>query len=80
MKNQKFIGKTVEILVENRSKKGIEHQYWGKTRTNKVVVFVLHNGYDEQKNDKLIGQLVDIRIQRVDAYTLYGEFIHAKIR
>ena len=37
--NQKYIDVTVEVLVEKKSKKGIENQYWGKTRTNKVVVF-----------------------------------------
>jgi tRNA-2-methylthio-N6-dimethylallyladenosine synthase len=75
-KNQCLIGKTVEVLVKNKSKKGVEHQYWGKTRTNKVVVFL--EKYNDVSNDKFIGQLVNVKIQRADAYTLYGEIVNAK--
>ncbi len=78
-KNQKIIGKTVEVLVENISKKGIEHQYWGKTRTNKVVVFF--NKHDDYERDEsLIGKLVYINVQRADAFTLYGELVDVKTR
>ena len=78
-KNQQIIGKTVEILVENISKKGIKHQYWGKTRTNKVVVFI--NKCDEYEgNGGLIGKLVYINVQRADAFTLYGELVDVKNR
>jgi len=78
-KNKSIIGKTVEILVENKSKKGIEQQYWGKTRTNKVVVFSnQHNEYDS--NEDLLGQLAYIKIQRADTYTMYGELVDVKIK
>ena len=70
--NQNLIGKIVEVLVENKSKKGIENQYWGKTRTNKVVVFPYSN------NDSLIAKLVYIKVKKVDAYTLFGELIDVK--
>lgn len=70
--NQNLINSTVEVLIENRSKKGIENQYWGKTRTNKVVVFP-----DVNKND-LIGRLVYVRINKADSYTLFGELIDVK--
>lgn len=78
-KNQQIIGKTVEILVENISKKGVKHQYWGKTRTNKVVVFL--NKCDEYEgNGSLIGKLAYINVQRADAFTLYGELVDVKNR
>ena len=78
-KNQQIIGKTVEILVENISKKGVKHQYWGKTRTNKVVVFL--NKVDKiQDNGGLIGKLAYINVQRADAFTLYGELVDVKNR
>jgi len=70
--NQRMIGKIVEVLVENRSKKGIENQYWGKTRTNKVVVF------SDSKNSDLIAKLVYVKVKRADAYTLFGELADVK--
>ena len=70
--NQNLIDKTVEVLVENRSKKGIKNQYWGKTRTNKVVVFPYLN------NENLIAKLVYVKVKRADAYTLFGELIDVK--
>jgi len=77
--NQSIIEKTVEILVEKKSKKGIEQQYWGKTRTNKVVVFSKqHNEYNSSED--LLGQLAYIKIQRADAYTMYGELVDVKIK
>ncbi|HOF02735.1 MAG TPA: tRNA (N6-isopentenyl adenosine(37)-C2)-methylthiotransferase MiaB [Atribacterota bacterium] len=73
-KNRYLIGETVEILVESSSKKGIEKQYWGKTRTNKVAVFT----YPYQED--LLGRLVNVKIQNADAYTLYGELINGKLK
>ena len=67
-----MIGEKVEVLVENRSKKGINNQYWGKTRTNKVVVFSYSN------SNSLIAKLVYIKVKKVDAYTLFGELIDVK--
>ncbi len=73
-KNQNIVHKTVEILVESSSKKGIEKQYWGKTRTNKVVVFTY------PFEDDLLGQLVVVQIKKADAYTLYGELLDVKYK
>jgi tRNA-2-methylthio-N6-dimethylallyladenosine synthase len=77
-KNEKMIGKTVEILIENKSKKGVKNQYWGKTRTNKVVVFINKNNGEGEYRDFLIGKFADIDICRVDSYTLYGELVNVK--
>ncbi len=68
--NQGMVGKIEEILVENSSKKGIKNQYWGKTRTNKIVVFP---GSDE---NELLGRLVRVKINQADSYTLYGELVN----
>jgi tRNA-2-methylthio-N6-dimethylallyladenosine synthase len=71
--NQHLIGKTIEILVENKSKKGIEKQYWGKTRTNKIVVFSCSDD-----NNDLLGKLVNVEIKQADSYTLFGELVDVK--
>ncbi|MBN1214565.1 MAG: tRNA (N6-isopentenyl adenosine(37)-C2)-methylthiotransferase MiaB [Candidatus Lokiarchaeota archaeon] len=78
IKNKAMAGQIVEILVEDKSKKGIDNQFWGKTRTNKVAVFNAENGSSD--NDYLIGQLVNIKIIDADAYTLFGEFINVKTK
>lgn len=78
-KNEKMIGKTVEILIEDKSKKDVKNQYWGKTRTNKVVVFInKENREVSHRRNNLIGSFADINIRRVDAYTLYGELVNVK--
>ncbi len=76
-KNQNTVGKIVEILVENKSKKGIKNQYWGRTRTNKVVVFGdKGNSRINNNNPGLLGHFVDVKILQADAYTLYGEMVN----
>ncbi|MBU4228504.1 tRNA (N6-isopentenyl adenosine(37)-C2)-methylthiotransferase MiaB, partial [bacterium] len=65
--NKKLEGKTFEILVDKNSKKNIENQFSGRTGTNKTVVFT-------SKQD-LLGQLVNVKILKSSAWTLYGELI-----
>ena len=81
-KNKNIIGQTVEILVENNSKKGIKNQYLGKTRTNKAVVFNYNDNNctsgKYSKNGNIIGKIAYIKINKVDAYTLYGELFDVK--
>jgi hypothetical protein len=36
----------------------------GRTRTNKIVVF--------EGNEKLIGEIVDVHVQRANGFSLYG--------
>ncbi len=62
--NQKDIGKIVEVLVEGYSKKS-RNQLFGKSSENKVVVF--------DKNEKKIGEYVQIIIKDVTVATLLGE-------
>ncbi|MBU4602685.1 tRNA (N6-isopentenyl adenosine(37)-C2)-methylthiotransferase MiaB [bacterium] len=65
--NKKLEGKTFEVLVDKNSKKNIENQFSGRTGTNKTVVFT-------SKQD-LLGQLVNVKILKSSAWTLYGELI-----
>lgn len=61
-------------MVENKSKKGIEDQYWGKTRTNKIVVFSYPH------NDNLLGKFVYVKIKKADAYNLLGDLVEIKFK
>ena len=59
-----FVGRTVQILVEGLSRKNAA-RYEGRTRCNKIVVF--------DGNERHHGQLLDVRIERVGTFTLYGD-------
>ena len=59
--NAKLLGKVVEVLVEG-SKKGKWH---GRTRSGKLVFF--------GGSDDLLGQLVEVRIEKTTPWSLQGE-------
>ena len=61
--NERLVGREVEILCEGPSKTN-SARLMGRTRTNKIVVF-------EGDND-LVGELVDLRIERANGFSLYG--------
>jgi tRNA-2-methylthio-N6-dimethylallyladenosine synthase len=63
-KNEALVGQTVEILVEGHSTKK-PYRMFGRTRTNKGVVF---DGSERHK-----GQLLPVRIERATVVTLYGD-------
>jgi len=65
--NKKLEGEIFEVLVDKKSKKHIENQFSGRTRTNKTVVFI------SKRN--LLGQLVKVKIIKSSPWTLYGELI-----
>lgn len=58
-----FVGRRTQILVEGPSKRN-EARMMGRTRCNKIVVF---DGDDRHR-----GQLLDVAIERVGSFTLYG--------
>jgi tRNA-2-methylthio-N6-dimethylallyladenosine synthase len=62
--NDPLVGRTLEVLCEGPSKTN-SARLTGRTRTNKIVNF--------EGSDDLIGALVDVRIERVTAFSLYGE-------
>lgn len=58
-----FVGRRTQILVEGPSRRN-EARLMGRTRCNKIVVF---DGDDRHR-----GQLLDVAIERVGSFTLYG--------
>ncbi|HWY31288.1 MAG TPA: tRNA (N6-isopentenyl adenosine(37)-C2)-methylthiotransferase MiaB [Candidatus Acidoferrum sp.] len=62
-KYDSFIGRQVQILVEGPSKKN-PARYTGRTRCNRIVLF---DGSERHR-----GQLMDLKIERTGAFTLYG--------
>jgi len=65
--NKKLEGEIFEVLVDKKSKRNIENQFSGRTGTNKTVVFT--------SKQNLLGQLVNVKIIKSTAWTLYGELI-----
>jgi tRNA-2-methylthio-N6-dimethylallyladenosine synthase len=68
-RNLSLIGRTEEVLVEGRDKTG--RRFTGRTRGNRVAVF--------EANERLIGQLVPLHIERTTVSTLYGELVLAAV-
>ena len=58
--NAGFLGRTVEVLVEDQ-KRG---KWYGRTRGDKLVFFVGRAG--------MIGQLASVRIEKISAFALQG--------
>jgi tRNA-2-methylthio-N6-dimethylallyladenosine synthase len=60
---ERLVGQCVEILCEGPSKTN-PARLMGRTRTNKIVVF--------EGDNELIGELVDVQIERANGFSLYG--------
>jgi tRNA-2-methylthio-N6-dimethylallyladenosine synthase len=69
--NKKYIGKTVEVLVEGENRNGA---WYGKTRTNKQVRI------NKLELTSLIGQFVGIKIKKVKDFGLEGELESKKVK
>ncbi|MCP4882349.1 MAG: tRNA (N6-isopentenyl adenosine(37)-C2)-methylthiotransferase MiaB [Flavobacteriales bacterium] len=63
---ERFVGKTVEILIEGDSKKSSEH-WMGRNSQNAVAVF--------PKGDEKIGDLVMVHIEDCTSATLIGKSV-----
>jgi tRNA-2-methylthio-N6-dimethylallyladenosine synthase len=63
-KYEALVGQTVQILVEGPSRRN-PARYEGRTRSNKIVVF--------PGDPRHLGRLLDLRIERVGTFTLYGD-------
>ena len=61
--NKSFLGKKIDVLVENKMKKN--EMYFGR---NKYLNGVIFDG-----NDQLIGQTVKIKIDKVNQNNLFGK-------
>ncbi len=62
--NQNYLGKTLEVLVEEYSSK--HGAYSGRSRTNKIVSF-------KSSNPEIIGKLVNIKIKEAGSWVLKGD-------
>ena len=65
-RNESLIGKVEEVLLEGPAKRG-EGMFMGRTRGHRKVII--------PASERLIGQLVPVRIQSVTASTLIGELM-----
>jgi len=65
--NERLVGHKLEILCEGPSRTN-PARLMGRTRTNKIVVF--------EGGDELAGELVDLRIERANGFSLYGTPMH----
>ena len=60
---ERLVGREMEVLCEGLSKTN-PARLMGRTRTNKIVVF--------EGDEKLAGEILDVRIQRANGFSLYG--------
>ena len=60
---ERLVGRNVQVLCEGPSKTN-PMRLMGRTRTNKIVVF--------EGNEKLVGEIVDVHVQRANGFSLYG--------
>lgn len=61
---EKFVGKTMEVLVEGPSRRNAARME-GRTRCNKIVVF--------DGGNRFRGELMELKITRNGSFTLYGD-------
>ncbi len=62
-KNQTVIGKNVEVLVDEVSRKD-KDRWKGKTRTNKTVVI--------EADRDILGTIASVKVYDADSFTLFG--------
>jgi tRNA-2-methylthio-N6-dimethylallyladenosine synthase len=67
---ERLVGSQVEVLCEGPSKTN-RARLMGRTRTNKIVVFP-PSPERPGESDELVGQLVNVRIERANGFSLYG--------
>ena len=65
--NAAYVGKTVEVLIEGKSKTD-DTKFTGRTRQNKLVNFSVEN-----PSDDLLGKLMNIKITEATTFSLIGE-------
>jgi tRNA-2-methylthio-N6-dimethylallyladenosine synthase len=76
---ERLVGRDVEVLCEGPSKAN-PARLMGRTRTNKIVVFPRELSGAGEGDHELTGQLVDVRIERANGFSLYGTPILATSR
>jgi tRNA-2-methylthio-N6-dimethylallyladenosine synthase len=68
---ERLLGRAVEILCEGPSKTN-SARLMGRTRGNKIVVF--------EGDRKLIGEILDVRVEKANGFSLYGTPVLATSR
>src|SRR5437762_3764752 len=70
---ERLVGREVEVLCEGTSKTN-PARLMGRTRTNKIVVFPPSPRLRRagEGDEKLAGEILDVRIQRANGFSLYG--------
>ena len=63
--NEKFVGKTLNVLVESKTEKEGKITLNGRADNNKIIHF------ESSKNE--IGDFVDVKINKAQTWCLYGE-------
>jgi len=69
---ERLVGSQVEVLCEGPSKTN-RARLMGRTRTNKIVVFPPSpKRRPTGEREELVGELVNVRIERANGFSLYG--------
>ena len=69
---ERLVGSRLEVLCEGPSKTN-RARLMGRTRTNKIVVFPPSPKRREtDEGEELVGDLVNVRIERANGFSLYG--------
>ena len=69
---ERLVGSQVEVLCEGPSKTN-RARLMGRTRTNKIVVFPPSpTRRPTGEGEELVGELVNVRIERANGFSLYG--------
>jgi tRNA-2-methylthio-N6-dimethylallyladenosine synthase len=70
---ERLVGRSVQVLCEGPSKTNAT-RLMGRTRTNKIVVFPPSPRPQRtgQGDGELVGELVDVRIEHANGFSLYG--------
>jgi tRNA-2-methylthio-N6-dimethylallyladenosine synthase len=69
---ERLVGSQVEVLCEGPSKTN-RARLMGRTRTNKIVVFPpAPKRRSTGGSEEVIGELVNVRIERANGFSLYG--------
>jgi tRNA-2-methylthio-N6-dimethylallyladenosine synthase len=68
---ERLVGRQMEVLCEGRSKTN-RARLTGRTRTNRIVVFPPSSKRRVSESDELVGELVNVQIERANGFSLYG--------
>jgi tRNA-2-methylthio-N6-dimethylallyladenosine synthase len=68
---ERLVGSQVEVLCEGLSERN-HARLMGRTRTNKIVVFPPSKRRSTGGSEEIVGELVNVRIERANGFSLYG--------